>query len=129
MGSLPGLPDALAGLGALGLLAWLVFRTMNHSFYDRQWYQEQLKEVQDAHDEEIRELRQQHKEQIKELREQTERANEELRQRVSEMQTRVNELQGEIEDARRARWAAEDAASRWRRLAVAAGVDDVDGLG
>lgn len=128
VGSLPELPSYISGFGVLGLLAWLVFRTMNHSFYDRQWYQGQLKEVQDAHDKEIKDLRQQHRDEIRELREQTEKATAELKQRVVEMQSHVTGLQSEIEDARRARWAAEDAASRWRRAAVTAGVPD-DHLG
>lgn len=119
-------PTWASGFGVLGLLGWLVFRTMNYSSVDRKEYQENLDKERARHDKELADLRADYDKRIEEMQEHHDRQMEGLRRQLDSVQTNVGVLTTTIEETRKLRWQAEDAAARWRRRAIAAGVSDSD---
>lgn len=119
-------PTWASGFGVLGLLGWLVFRTMNYSSVDRKEYQEALKKERERHDTELAQLRADYDKRIDDLQEHHDNQMDALRSQLATVQAHVGVLTSTIEETRKLRWQAEDAAARWRRRAIAAGVSDSD---
>lgn len=90
--------------GVLIVLVWLIIHLVRQASGDRGDYQEQLRALREQHASEIQGLTSRHDSQMKDLRDQ-----------ITTLRSEVKELRGQIEQERRARWEAEDAAAKWRR--------------
>lgn len=124
---LPDLPALAPGLGVLGLLGWLLVRVMRQSSSDRSTYQTDLAALRKYHSEALAAQATRHDGQIAELRQHQGEQMADLRGQVRVLREELAELRTELDQQRRARWRAEDAAARYRRQLGLAPEEAIDG--
>jgi len=98
------LPALVPSVGVLGLLAWLLVHVMRQASGDRGGYNAVISGLREQHATEIREMAARHDAQIGDLR-----------QQVTGLRSEVGDLRVQLEQERKARHDAEDAAARLRR--------------
>lgn len=91
--------------GFLGFLVLLIVNFMRQGSSDRSGYRAEITQLRTDHAAEIKKLTTHHDAQIKDLRDQ-----------IEVLRAEVHDLRQQVEDERRARWQAEDAAARFRRM-------------
>ena len=111
----PTLPSLTPGLGAAALLGWLLVRFWREARQERAAYQQAIAELRAEHATLMREQAARHDAQIAELRQQQATQISDLRGEVTVLRSELTQLRGEVEEQRRARWRAEDAAAHYRR--------------
>jgi len=99
------LPVLIPGGSALVVFAWLIVHVSRLSSGDRSEYQKRLIELRREHRDEIKGLTERHDKQI-----------DNLRKEVKGLRDEVADVRKHLEEERRARWRAEDAAARYRRM-------------
>jgi TolA-binding protein len=116
----------LPGAGFFGLLALLVIHLLRTSSGDRGDYQRVLREQREQHADEMKEEREQHANDIREITARHDAQIQDLRSQIGVLRAEVIDLREDVEQERKARWAAEDAAARYRRM-INGGGDAVEG--
>ena len=99
------LPAVVPSIGVLGLLVYLLIHVMRQASGDRGAYQAALSGLREQHVVEIKEMVTRHDAQMSDLR-----------QQMTGLRAEVGDLRARLEDERQARWQAEDAVARYRRL-------------
>lgn len=104
------LAGLIPGAGFVGILCWFLVLVMRHYSSDRRSYVDEIAAIRDAHAKQLREIEERHAEQIRQLREHYDT-------RIKALQSEVDQLRRDLDQERRARWKAEDAAAVARREA------------
>jgi septal ring factor EnvC (AmiA/AmiB activator) len=123
---IPEWSTLIPGAGFFGLLVLLVVHLLRQSSGDRGDYQQVLREQRKQHAEEMKEERDQHAEELQRLTDRHDRQIQDLRSQIAVLRAEVIDLREDVEQERKARWAAEDAAARYRRM-IDGGGDAVEG--
>jgi outer membrane murein-binding lipoprotein Lpp len=123
---LPEWSTLIPGAGFFGLLVFLVLHLMRQASGDRGDYQQTLRGLREQHADEMREERLGHAAEIRELTARHDGQIQDLRSQIGVLRAEVIDLREDVEAERKARWAAEDAAARYRRM-IDGGGDAVEG--
>ena len=110
------LPALIPSGGLLVALVWLMAHLLRTNSGDRSDYQTQLRALRKVHADDLRAERADHAEEIRAITARYEHQIEDQRNQLTAMEARAVELQKAMELERRARWKAEDAAAKYRRL-------------
>jgi outer membrane murein-binding lipoprotein Lpp len=109
-----------------GLLVFLVLHLLRQGSGDRSDYQRVLREQRQQHADEMKEERDQHADDVREITARHDAQIQDLRSQIGVLRAEVIDLREDVEQERQARWAAEDAAARYRRM-INGGGDVVEG--
>jgi TolA-binding protein len=104
--NIPDLTTLIPGAGVFGVLAWLLVRMSAQAQGDRRDYALRLQEERAQH--------------TKDLADAVASANsraDDLREQIRQRDADIDSLRSQVEVERRTRFAAEDEAAHWRRLA------------
>ena len=123
---LPEWSTLIPGAGFFGLLVFLVVHLMRQASGDRGDYQQVLRGLREQHTAELKEEREQHTDEIRRLTVRHDAQIQDLRSQIGVLRAEVIDLREDVEAERKARWAAEDAAARYRRM-IDGGGDAVEG--
>jgi TolA-binding protein len=123
---LPEWSTLIPGAGFFGLLVFLVLHLMRQASGDRGDYQSVLRDLRRQHADEMKEEREQHADDIREITARHDAQIQDLRSQIGVLRAEVIDLREDVEAERKARWAAEDAAARYRRM-IDGGGDAVEG--
>jgi outer membrane murein-binding lipoprotein Lpp len=123
---IPEWSTLIPGAGFFGLLVFLVVHLMRQASGDRSDYQQVLRGLREQHADEMREERLGHAAEIRELTARHDAQIQDLRSQIGVLRAEVIDLREDVEQERQARWAAEDAAARYRRM-ITDGGDAVEG--
>jgi TolA-binding protein len=123
---IPEWSTLIPGAGFFGLLVFLVIHLMRQASGDRGDYQQTLRGLREQHADEMREERLGHAAEIREITARHDAQIQDLRSQISVLRAEVIDLREDVEAERKARWAAEDAAARYRRM-VNGGGDAAEG--
>jgi len=110
------LPALIPSGGLLVALVWLMAHLLRTNSGDRSDYQMQLRALRKVHADDLKAERADHAEEIRTITARYEHQIEDQRLQLAAAETRAVELQNAMEIERRARWRAEDAAAKYRRL-------------
>jgi len=123
---IPEWSTLIPGAGFFGLLVFLVVHLMRQASGDRGDYQQVLRSLREQHTVELKEEREQHSSEIRDITVRHDAQIQDLRSQIGVLRAEVIDLREDVEAERQARWAAEDAAARYRRM-INGGGDAVEG--
>lgn len=113
---LSDLPVVIPTGSLVVVLIALIVHLSRQSSGDRDTYQARLVELRKEHREEIKQINEHHEGQVKRLISQHDGDISDLRSEVQGLRNEMADVRRQLEDERRARWRAEDAAARYRRM-------------